>query len=295
MSKVGIWEALLSNLGAFSIDIAHHFKCRAAFLGPNHAHQNVWQGSFILSGRCEIDVNGNRFDVGRDDFVFIYPREHHESFDTDNDEYELFDIKFSTTNAIDRNIIPKIPTVISIRNTAGIISSLERLSRSKALGVTSTTLIYLVELLMLLVEESKRTERTVSVQTDMDLSIEQAVEYISLHYNEQITIDELASLVHVSPSHFAATFKETKGISPIEMLIRTRISRAKEFLEYTNFPTKRIASECGFNSTQYFARLFSKRVGQSPKQFRSTVHHSYVGASSTSSAAKNSTPIQEHW
>ena len=140
--------------------------------------------------------------------------------------------------------------------------------------------------------QAKKASRCIAEIGDQILSPEDSA--VS-HYNEQITIDELASLVHVSPSHFAATFKETKGISPIEMLIRTRISRAKEFLEYTNFPTKRIASECGFNSTQYFARLFSKRVGQSPKQFRSTVHHSYVGASSTSSAAKNSTPIQEHW
>ena len=282
MSSVGIWKELLSNLGAFSIDLAHHFKCRAAFLGPRHAHHNVWQGSFILSGRCEIEVDGTRSAVGPDDFVFIFPEEYHESFDTDDDEYELFDIKFSAIEGIDRKFVPNIPTVINVRNTAGIISSLERLSRSKALGKSTTSLIYLVELLMLLTEESVRTEQAVSVQTDMDLSIEQAVEYISLHYHEQITIDELASLVHVSPSHFAATFKETTGVSPIELLIRTRISRAKEFLEFTNFPTKRIAAECGFNSTQYFARLFCQRVGLSPKQYRSTVHRSYIGAANSS-------------
>lgn len=224
-----------------------------------------------------MEINGRRSSVGVNDFVFIYPGQHHESLDTDEDEYELFDIKFSTAEPVNADVVPVIPNLLKVANTAGVISALERLTRAKALrqdGNDIVVLVYLAELLMLVSEESRRSSTAVAFESDIDLSIQQAVDYINLHFNEQLRIDDLAGLVHISPSHFAATFKRIIGVSPIEMLIRTRISRAKEFLQYTNFPIKRIASECGFNSTQYFARLFCKREGVSPKDYRANLRPS---------------------
>ena len=92
--------------------------------------------------------------------------------------------------------------------------------------------------------------------------------YIDTHYQENITLDQLAEVCHVSKYHLAHAFTEEYGISPINYLISKRISEAEHLLKTTDFSLSLISNTTGFSSSSYFAQIFRKQKGMSPSQFR---------------------------
>ena len=92
--------------------------------------------------------------------------------------------------------------------------------------------------------------------------------YIDSHYQENITLDQLADINHVSKYHLAHAFTEEYGISPINYLISRRISEAEHLLKTTDFSLSLISNITGFSSSSYFAQIFRKQKGMSPTEFR---------------------------
>ena len=64
------------------------------------------------------------------------------------------------------------------------------------------------------------------------------------------------------------SFKEYKGISPINYLIDKRILEAKHLLETTNHPIAKIADMTGFSSQSYFSQVFKRETQMTPNEFR---------------------------
>lgn len=98
--------------------------------------------------------------------------------------------------------------------------------------------------------------------------IRPALEYISEHFSENITVEQLASLLHLSKSHFMSCFKKAVGISAIEYLTQYRINYACEQLILTNLPIAEISLTSGYDNLSNFNRHFKKIVGQTPKEYR---------------------------
>lgn len=92
--------------------------------------------------------------------------------------------------------------------------------------------------------------------------------YIDTHYQENITLDQLAEVCHVSKYHLAHAFTEEYGISPINYLISKRITEAEHLLTTTDFSLSLISNTSGFSSPSYFAQIFKKQKGMSPTEFR---------------------------
>ena len=92
--------------------------------------------------------------------------------------------------------------------------------------------------------------------------------YIDTHYQENITLDQLAEINHVSKYHLAHAFAEEYGISPINYLISKRIAEAEHLLTTTDFSLSLISNTTGFSSSSYFAQIFKKQKGISPTEYR---------------------------
>ncbi len=100
-----------------------------------------------------------------------------------------------------------------------------------------------------------------------DERIERVVSYIENHYYENCTIDELASIAHMSISHFHAKFKDIMSVSPIEYRNSIRIRYAIMSLIKGNKTIECISEELGFESTTYFRRVFKKETGCPPSKY----------------------------
>lgn len=95
-----------------------------------------------------------------------------------------------------------------------------------------------------------------------------AKEYLKNNIEKEVTIEEVAGVVHLSPSYFSKVFKASCGFSPYDYLLRLRLEKAKELLINTGKPIGEIAYRTGFNSQANFIYFFKKQTGFSPLKFR---------------------------
>lgn len=98
--------------------------------------------------------------------------------------------------------------------------------------------------------------------------LNQVIDYINFHLEEDISLGELANVVKLSQSHFSALFRESTGQSPYKFLIQQRLARAQELLLETDRAISDIATSVGFCDQSHLSRHMKKLLGVSPKQIR---------------------------
>lgn len=89
---------------------------------------------------------------------------------------------------------------------------------------------------------------------------------------EPISVGDLAAQYRMSREHFIRSFRAVYGITPVDYRIRAQIRLAQNLLEDTELAICRVAEQCGFSDPLYFSRLFKKRTGVSPTEFRRDRH-----------------------
>jgi AraC family transcriptional regulator len=93
--------------------------------------------------------------------------------------------------------------------------------------------------------------------------------FIHEHIAEIIQVAQLATLVHMSPSHFARAFKKATGRSPHFYVIIERLKFASSMLsEGGRLPLTDVAARAGFQTQQHFTGVFHRYTGSTPRAFR---------------------------
>lgn len=95
------------------------------------------------------------------------------------------------------------------------------------------------------------------------------LDYIDLHYTEDLNLDELADMIGFSKYHFSRLFKQYTDFSFTDYLNYRRIKKAEQLLEEHKLPVTDVALQSGFNSISTFNRLFRKVKNCTPSEYRS--------------------------
>lgn len=146
-----------------------------------------------------------------------------------------------------------------------IIYKIEREERHKSKDYLEIQKLLLCELLVLISRYRIKEEKN-----DSDgsyLIIKEAIKFISENYSQELGLEFLAKKYALSTSHFSRLFKEITGIGINEYINNIRISVAEKQLIETDKSITQIANECGFNDSNYFATVFKKIKGITPKKF----------------------------
>lgn len=107
------------------------------------------------------------------------------------------------------------------------------------------------------------------VQTNMESRrVAKVKDYIAGHYIEEIRLEQMSALANMSPTAFSRFFKLRTGKTLAEYIVDIRLGHAARKLIDTNEPVSQIGFSCGFNTLTNFNRLFKKRKGCSPTEFR---------------------------
>lgn len=88
------------------------------------------------------------------------------------------------------------------------------------------------------------------------------------HLATRVTLQEWARAVGLHPNRFTRVFREESGLSPKHWLESQRLQIARQYLVGTANTIQQIADAVGYEDAFYFSRVFHKRFGQSPQQFR---------------------------
>jgi AraC family L-rhamnose operon transcriptional activator RhaR/AraC family L-rhamnose operon regulatory protein RhaS len=100
------------------------------------------------------------------------------------------------------------------------------------------------------------------------LRLGEIIGYMEANYAKPISLPDLATAAHMSERTLARNFRKGLGFSPIDYLIRLRITKACELLRHSDDKIISIAMHVGFSDSNYFWRQFRKVMGQSPREFR---------------------------
>lgn len=98
--------------------------------------------------------------------------------------------------------------------------------------------------------------------------IRDAQRYISQHYAEAISLQDVADHVHMNPTYFSTLFKKKQGVGFNEYLVHYRLEIAKRLLADPSLSIASVGSRVGYGDAAYFSKLFTKMVGIRPKDFR---------------------------
>ena len=98
--------------------------------------------------------------------------------------------------------------------------------------------------------------------------ISELLGHMERHHAEALTVADLLRVAHMSQTTLMRTFGRIMGRSPIDHLIRLRISKARDLLRRTELSVTDVAFRVGFNDSNYFTRQFRRVTGVTPRTYR---------------------------
>lgn len=96
------------------------------------------------------------------------------------------------------------------------------------------------------------------------MEINRVIEHLHRCFGEKVTVEEMAGVAAMSPSHFSRVFRKETGSSPMNYLIDLRLSKARRLLVAGEPCITSVALRCGFSSSSHFTDSFRKRFGCPP-------------------------------
>lgn len=103
--------------------------------------------------------------------------------------------------------------------------------------------------------------------TDVSI-IELAQKFINENFNQDVTLEQVARYVHLSPAYFSEVFKKNTGMSFIEYKTARKIDNAKILLTTTQLTIYEISNKIGYDDHRYFSKLFKRETSMTPYSYR---------------------------
>ncbi len=122
----------------------------------------------------------------------------------------------------------------------------------------------LLELIYLISNETKNLNFSLKSNKN---SIPEALKFIDENFTQNISLEDIASYVHMSKIYFHNIFKASVGMTIHRYVMYKKLTMAKKLLITTNKTLAEIAMECGFSSQSYFNYVFKKELGLTPKKY----------------------------
>ena len=227
---------------------------------------------YCVSGRGQFNIEGKLFDVAPDDLIIVNPRVQHTelSYQTYPLEYIVLGIDGAEFLFNEKDLGYTMLSCGMMREELlFLMRMLLREIDSRADGCEMVCQDLTEVLLVKLVRTASLSLR-VSTPPAESKECAAAKRYIDENYSRTITLDSLAEIAHVNKYYLSHSFKREYGTSPIDYLMKRRITEAKALLTSTDFSLTQIAEQIGFRSLAYFSKCFRKVEDISPNEYRKT-------------------------
>lgn len=219
--------------------------------------------TYIVGGKAEYLVNGTRYIVKTGDLIYITPGSMRSAVTFEDDLMEGYCLNFRLKNSKGQDVELPFPRISNIGIHQDLISLFNDLHndyyrrepgyRMKLRGWMQFILLRYMELIVF-----KGNSAT------LDNRIDKVLRYITKHYSENLSIQDLSQKFGLSQSYFGALFTQATGMSFRQYLMKVRLNVSEDMLLSGEYSVSTVAEACGINDVFYFSKVFKTSRGVSP-------------------------------
>lgn len=223
---------------------------------------------YILKGEGYLMVNGQKILLTKGKIVVVNPYILHTEVSNEDNPLEYIvigmdNLRFELDNS-EQNCFELMDST-GVLNPVNqlIMREIKQKNRGQEVMLKNLSEVFLIELLRMEHFQLKKPE---GHRISKDGAI--IKEYIERHYKEEINLDSLSRHLHLDKFYIIHTFKKNFNDTPMNYLMKKRLTQAKELLLNTDYTIYEITQILGFNSQSYFNQAFKKEYYTSPGKFR---------------------------
>ena len=281
---------LLMNLTSLYIRLQHYDRFRVDRLmsatshneGINNHETNLCTLLIALSPAIRLYVDKMAIDLRQGSCTLILPIQSY-TVESNNKEaqlarftFETFEVEGMTLNRIAHPpllhgypyhlLFSQVKQVLGneASNNNQFCSSLSALEMAMLQGRLQQILAMMVQL------DEQANQLQHEEKTKL---VQQTVQYIEQHYDEDLTVEQLANMAGMVRWQYSQKFKILTGKKPTDYLTHVRINQAKKILSNSTEPLRKIARQIGFKDEYYFSRCFHKLTGNTPREYANIQLH----------------------
>lgn len=220
--------------------------------------------SYVVAGSAIYMINGAEHEVRQGDLICIPQGSLREAKAKPDETMEVYCLNFQLLDLrTGEDMVLPFDLITPIGNRPQLVRLFSQIydtwllkEQGYLLQTRGYSLLILSELMSILQYEFKIS--------NADPRVRKAVFYITEHYAERITVDQLAQLVKLNPVYFCSLFRASLGITVNQFIRHIRVNRAEMLLEEGVYSVTQVAELCGFSDIYYFSRLFKQEKGVAP-------------------------------
>lgn len=256
---------------------------------PVHWH-NEMEIIYLARGTAAFNIENREFAIQAGEALIIHPGELHSGIGTARDGTCYYSIVFKlswlSSPQLDRiqelfmepllQGAIRLPTLLSAVNEThsrlleGVRELLIRYEHQSAayeMSIKALLLLFIADSYQFGLMEINHTPGTRNGR-EYNRQIKQVLAFMETHSSEKLDLDQLASVVSLSRSHFCKFFKTQTGMRPMEYLNYIRINKAASLLRSGSYNVLEAGLESGYQHISYFSKWFKFYMNMTPSDYK---------------------------
>ena len=230
---------------------------------------------YLLEGQMTIDQQDEHFKMNTGDIILVNPGVTYSISDVHNALYgaAAYSLQLTTSLLDSRQAFFYINSVAETSRTyedlRTIFRELTALYAENSHQTTCLTDSLLLKLFDCIVENYQIKKNSVSdISDNSDGRMQEIMQYIMAHLDQDMSLNELADSMYVSPSTLSRIFKKNTGMYFADYVLQLRVQSSLGLLSYSDKTITQIALTCGFSNSATFNRAFKKIMDITPSDYR---------------------------
>lgn len=242
-----------------------------------HMHEKELELLYVYSGTGRYMVNNHFYSVKEGDIIIINAGVLHGENPTDERRMCTYSVWLTDVAFIGlpdncltgEGIVPVLSTGMLSQQVGELVRLLYLLSADHR-GLSALCNSLAASLLLLTHEMLSSRERHADdhTRTEPSAIAERVLRYLDMHFQEPLTLGQIAADLNANEYYIAHTFKDEFHIPPMQYVMKRRIGEAQMLLADTELLIADIAYQLSFSSLSHFNYMFKKYVGTSPGKYR---------------------------
>lgn len=243
-----------------------------------HAHQD-YELYFLISGQRRYFLGHTIYDIAPGNVVYIPRTVLHKTVSKGSKGFDRYVINFSSKHydtfaeVAGEDFFSAYPNggcfqlpPDKVRQIQKHFEQIEEALKESNRWTQSTSVTTLYRLLSDCLRYGKPKAPAQEETAD---KIQRAAQFISEHYSQWLSLEDVAEFIHMEKTYFSKRFKALTGFGFLDYLTQTRLRAAENLLAETDLSIGTISEVCGFSGGNYFADVFRRYHGISPTEYRS--------------------------